>query len=489
MASENIDQIFTGNPITANVSTDLMYFGQSPYGAGDDAAMTFANFAAQFMLAGSGVTPAQVQNQAFTYNADIGTLNNVVILVSPTPAAYADGQLFSFRAKFANTGATTFETFGLAAKPLVTNANAALTGGEILLNGDYIVMYNATFGAFVLMNSSASGGAGVTAAQIQGQAFTYGGVTGGTTNALTMSLTPPITSYQDGQLFSLVQGQNSNTGPVTINVDSVGVVPIVTAGNVALTANQMLVVGTYLIQYNSIYSSFILLNPNSSGGGSVTPAQIQQQSFNYAIDSSGTANQVTVAYTPPITSLTDGLSIWFQAANSSVSGSATITVDALSPVTLLSNDGLPIAANFLVANSVYNAIYNAFSASFFVTNPFSVAVAEFYGFVQQEQIAVQQFVYGNDTGSANHYAVNGTYFDQISSPFSMAAGFYLSFIAAHTNTGASDMTIGLGSVTSNIMKNSAAGLVALTAANITAGNTYQMITSGSGPSAVWVLMN
>lgn len=48
MASENIDQIFIANPITTNVTTDLMYFGRSPYGVGNDAAMTFGNFSNQF---------------------------------------------------------------------------------------------------------------------------------------------------------------------------------------------------------------------------------------------------------------------------------------------------------------------------------------------------------------------------------------------------------------------------------------------------------
>lgn len=46
--SKNIHQIYVTNPITSNAGTDLMYFGQSPYGAGDDAAMTYANFSMQF---------------------------------------------------------------------------------------------------------------------------------------------------------------------------------------------------------------------------------------------------------------------------------------------------------------------------------------------------------------------------------------------------------------------------------------------------------
>lgn len=45
--SKNIQQIYVDNPITVNDANDLMYFGQSPYGAGDDAAMKFSDFNTQ----------------------------------------------------------------------------------------------------------------------------------------------------------------------------------------------------------------------------------------------------------------------------------------------------------------------------------------------------------------------------------------------------------------------------------------------------------
>ena len=48
MMSRTLQQIFAANPITVNASTELMYFSQSPYTAGHDAGMTFANFASQF---------------------------------------------------------------------------------------------------------------------------------------------------------------------------------------------------------------------------------------------------------------------------------------------------------------------------------------------------------------------------------------------------------------------------------------------------------
>lgn len=72
--SKNIDQVYIANPITSNASTDLMYFGQSPYAAGDDAAMTYANFAAQF---GTPFTPAALTKADDT---------NVTLTLGGTPA-------------------------------------------------------------------------------------------------------------------------------------------------------------------------------------------------------------------------------------------------------------------------------------------------------------------------------------------------------------------------------------------------------------------
>lgn len=72
--SENIHQIFIANPITSNAPGDLMYFGQSPYGVGDDAAMSYANFALQF---GAPYTPA-----ALTKIDD----TNVTLTLGGTPA-------------------------------------------------------------------------------------------------------------------------------------------------------------------------------------------------------------------------------------------------------------------------------------------------------------------------------------------------------------------------------------------------------------------
>jgi hypothetical protein len=75
--SSNIDQIYTANPITSNTGTDLMYFGQSPYGTGNDAAMTFTNFSAQFANKGANTNITSMTGLTGTLDAPTG-INNPI---------------------------------------------------------------------------------------------------------------------------------------------------------------------------------------------------------------------------------------------------------------------------------------------------------------------------------------------------------------------------------------------------------------------------
>ena len=70
---ENIDQVYGNNPITSNDPGDLIYIGRSPYGATDDAAILFSDFAAQF---GAAYTPA-----ALTETSD----TNVILTLGGAP--------------------------------------------------------------------------------------------------------------------------------------------------------------------------------------------------------------------------------------------------------------------------------------------------------------------------------------------------------------------------------------------------------------------
>jgi hypothetical protein len=118
--SKNINQVFIANPITSNAATDLMYFGQSPYGSGNDAAMLYSNFAAQF---GAPYTAS-----ALTRTND----TNVTLTLGGTPAT-ALLQATSITAGW--SGTLSLARGGLAANLTASNGGifySTSTAGAIL---------------------------------------------------------------------------------------------------------------------------------------------------------------------------------------------------------------------------------------------------------------------------------------------------------------------------------------------------------------------
>jgi hypothetical protein len=68
----------------------------------------------------------------------------------------------------------------------------------------------------------------------------WGGTAGGTANALTVSIDADITSYYAGLEIDFISGASSNTGPVTLNVNSLGAVAVNKGdGTAALAAGDM----------------------------------------------------------------------------------------------------------------------------------------------------------------------------------------------------------------------------------------------------------
>lgn len=195
----------------------------------------------------------QVQDQAATYVIAGGTPNAITLTLSPAIAAYSDGQYVSFRAANNNSGATTIATNGLSAVPLVTNGNVALVGGEILIHGDYMAVYNSNYSAYVLINSSLD--TDITANQIQNLQFSYATDTG-VANAYVIALVPVYSSYLDGAMF-VFKAAHTNTGASTLDVGG-GAVAIVKNPNSALTGGEIVANGQYIVTYNATITSFVL---------------------------------------------------------------------------------------------------------------------------------------------------------------------------------------------------------------------------------------
>lgn len=77
------------------------------------------------------------------------------------------------------------------------------------------------------------------ASQIADGALTYGGVAGGTADALTIAPSPAITAYVIGQVFQFKVGASANTGAATLNINSVGAGAITWPDGSALAAGEL----------------------------------------------------------------------------------------------------------------------------------------------------------------------------------------------------------------------------------------------------------
>jgi hypothetical protein len=92
-----------------------------------------------------------VQASSLITGTDTGAANACVVNYSYPVTALTDGMVLWFKAKAANTGATTLNVNGLGAQPVVGGNQSALQGGELVANGKAQVVWNATISSFVLL--------------------------------------------------------------------------------------------------------------------------------------------------------------------------------------------------------------------------------------------------------------------------------------------------------------------------------------------------
>ena len=307
--SKNILQVYQDNPIVTNQSTDLMYFGRAPYGLGDDTAMQFSDFAAQF---GASYTPSPLTkvddaNVTVTLTGTPATalLQSVTmtlgwtgllaiarggtgvgsVTIVPTATAFAGWDANS------NLSANNF----LAGTALVTNSGGTTTvtvasaGQQIFSGATFqtvqmpVVATLATGQAYRLINDSSnalfvvsSGSNAVVTMQPLTQALlTYNGVAGTAAASWDVQYTSNTIGVQSitgtaGQIAA-----SSPTGNVTLSLVSDPVLP--GTGGVTLpqgtTAQQAGAAGT--MRFNTQTSVFegtvdgVTWTPFSTAAGTV----------------------------------------------------------------------------------------------------------------------------------------------------------------------------------------------------------------------------
>lgn len=315
---------------------------------------TYGKFVLLNPTVAAGITSAQIQQQSFTYAVDSGAANAYVVTLSPAPSSYTDGLFLSFKASNANSGASTINVNSIGVANIVTNAGAALSSGAILANGEYILMYNSTVSAFVLVNSSLG-------ATVTGQALTR-------TNDTNVTVTlggSPSTALVNAASMTL-----GWTGTLAVSRGGSGrgtatAFGVICGGTTTTSAHQSIA---------SVGTSGQVLTSNGAGAlptmqaPAVTQANIQQQAFTYAADT-GAANAYVVTLSPAPASYTDGMYVAFVAGHTNTTAS-TINVNSLGVKNIVSNagGGVPLSGGEIQANGSYILQYNIGVPGFVLIN-------------------------------------------------------------------------------------------------------------------------
>lgn len=129
------------------------------------------------------------------------------------------------------------------------------------------------------------------AIQVQNSTLVWGGTSGGTANAHTITLAPAITAYVAGQRFGFLSG-NTNTTTTTLNVNSLGAKTIKQGpSNVNLVAGQLTASslvevvydGTNFLLLSQPWVGFIDYTPTYTGSGSLTMTSVTTHIARYTV--------------------------------------------------------------------------------------------------------------------------------------------------------------------------------------------------------------
>lgn len=192
--------------------------------------------------------------------------------------------------------------------------------------------------------------------QVQSGLLLYGIDTSVSANTITANLSPALTSYGTGGMLFYIKIANTNTGASTVNLNSLG------AKNIKLINGSNPVPGDMVGGGESVFlydgTNVQLLNPASA-----TAYSIQNGGFNYTTDT-GTANAYVGAYTPALTSYTNGARYFLKIANPNT-GASTANFNALGAKNITYLNGTSIAQGALVAGMIAEFGYDGTNLQLF----------------------------------------------------------------------------------------------------------------------------
>ncbi|MFA6125445.1 hypothetical protein [Sphingomonas sp.] len=244
----------------------------------------------------------QIQDGGLIYAATVGGTGDAIVLtLAPAITAYAPGAVVSFIAGAANTGATTVNINSVGVQSVVGGNGSALVANEIV-SGQVVVLVCKTATLWQVVNKVA-----ISSSNVQSGTYLWGGTSGGSANAQTITLSPVPAAYAAGQTFRFIAGF-ANTSSITLNVNGLGAKTLkLSSGAVNLRVGDIIAGGVYQVTYDG--TNFVTTLDVSSGTivGSATTTSSTQAStastipFDNTKPQSGEGaeyTQIATSYTP-----------------------------------------------------------------------------------------------------------------------------------------------------------------------------------------------
>ena len=222
----------------------------------------------------SSVSPSNLQNATFNFATDSGAADAYVVNLFPAVTTLQNGQIFSFTTSNGSTGTVipTLDINGLGALNIkVFGTQLGFTNviaNDIAPTIPAIVQYFANGNEFLLLNPQRQE---ITSYALQYSIFTSI-IDTGAANAYTGTTAPPLPTYQFFLTISFLC-ENNNTGPSTLDVSSLGPLPILDTNGNALVGGEMVTGATYFLTNYGNASHWTLMTPSITHSSSIIGTQ------------------------------------------------------------------------------------------------------------------------------------------------------------------------------------------------------------------------
>jgi len=276
----------------------------------------------------------------------------------------ANGEYFEITLQDAATG-TLNEIIAITA---MTGDIGTIPAGGRGQQGTSAKAWNAGDTAFLAVTKGALSDYIQPAAIQEGQ-YTYADASGSTT-AYTAVFNPAIAILTDGMTLSVdtgAVGTNTTTTP-TFSPNGLTAHTIVNQGNIALAIGDLPKLAH--IQYDSTISSWVLLNPLVTNSF-VTKTALQNEIYRY-VTAGGTADAITATYTPALTALVDGTTLFVATTATNATATPTFSPNGLTAKIITLQNNVALSAKAMPKNAILQ--YNATTGKWILLNPLFTSV-------------------------------------------------------------------------------------------------------------------